>query len=152
MDKIVIKNNAIRFSTGDIFMGMSFAEAEKILKSEIYVAEKLEQKGIGIIIVKGKEFYGLKGTVTIYFQKGVVKKISISPEWNLYNLYDENGNRLQIDAAVKMVANMSENGLRTELGSPTEESKYGNSVFEVDNLNVITSLARSEDDYSVVIQ
>jgi len=149
---MIIKNNTIKMITGDINIGMPFAKVEDVLKKEIYAQKAPDAKGLGHIIIKSIEFYGLKGTCTLYFQGGELKQIGISPEWNLYDLVDGNGNRLPIDIAVEKIARLSEEGLKDAFGNPVEKSEYRNLVFVHGDITVITSIARSGDKYSVIIR
>lgn len=149
---MIIKNNTIKMAAGDINMGMPFAKVEDVLKKEIYAQKAPDEKGLGHIIIKSIEFYGLKGTCTLYFKDGKLRQIGLSPEWNLYDLVDGNGNRLPIDIAVEKIARLSEDGLKDALGTPVEKSEYRNLVFVQGNITVFTSIARSGDKYSVIIR
>lgn len=149
---MIINNNIIQFEEGSLYFGMNYYQAKHIFDNSIYATKEPNEKGIGHIILKNVAFYGLRGMCTIYFQDGLIKQISVTPEWNLYNLNDEKGNRLPIDMAVKMIAQQNKECLKEVFGVPKEKTEYGNMVFEVGNITIVTSMARSGDNYSVIIR
>ena len=149
---MIIRNNNIEIANGHISIGMSFVQAENILKDIIYTKAAPNEKGIGHIILKNIDFYGLYGKCTIYFQNECITQFGFTPEWNMYELTDSVGNRMPIDKAIERVAFLSKEGLKAVFGEPSIISEYGNEVFVSDKLNIISTFARSGENYSVIVR
>lgn len=149
---MTIENNEILLYGKRLYIGMPFEEASALLRDWIAVERIPGENGLGHIMVDGIVFYGLHGSCTIHFQEGLLKWIGMEPAWKQYNLTDDTGKRLRIDLAVERVASYSIEGLRAAFGTETERSKYGNYLFIAGALYIVASIARSGEQYSVVIQ
>lgn len=148
---MLIKNNAIVIDGREIKFHAAYWEIFHILEDLIYVATAPDISGNGHIILKHQHFYGLHGTCTLYFQKGVFIYMSVQPDWSMYSLDDCNGHRLPANVILSTAVSDNERMLKDNLdfiGKPTRE----NSVFKKDNIYVITGIARKDDQYSVVVK
>lgn len=148
---MLINNNAVVIDGHDIKFDTAYLEVFHILEDLVYVAAAPDISGNGHIILKHQNFYGLNGTCTLYFQENVFVYMSMQPDWSMYSLHDQNGNRLSISAVLSTTASDNERMLKDNLdfiGKPTRE----NSVFKKDNIYVITGIARKDDQYSVVVK
>lgn len=126
---MLIKNNAIVIDGREIKFHAAYLEIFHIIEDLVYVATAPDTSGNGHIIVKHQHFYGLHGTCTLYFQKHVFIYMSVRPDWSMYSLHDQNGNRLSISAVLSTTASDNERILKDNLvfiGKPTCE----NSVFK----------------------
>ena len=148
---MLIQNNAIVIDGHDIKFDAAYLEVFHMIEDLIYVAMAPDISGNGHIILKHQHFYGLHGTCTLYFQKGVFIYMSVQTDWSMYSLDNKNGNRLSISAVLSIVASDNERVLKNNLafiGKPTRE----NSVFKKGNIYVITGISRKDDQYSVIVK
>lgn len=148
---MLINNNAIVIDGREIKFHAAYGEIFHLIEDLVYVATAPDISGNGHIILKHQNFYGLHGTCTLYFQENVFVYMSMQPDWSMYSLHDQTGNRLSISAVLSTTASDNERVLKNNLafiGKPTRE----NSVFKKDNIYVITGILRKDDQYSVIIK
>lgn len=148
---MLIKDSAIVIDGHDIKFDAAYLEVFHIIEDLVYVATAPGISGNGHIILKHQHFYGLHGTCTLYFQKGVFIYMSVQPDWSMYSLDNCNGHRLPANVILSTAVSNNERVLKNHLdfiGKPTRE----NSVFKKDNIYVITGIARKDEQYSVIIK
>lgn len=143
-DKTIIEGREVTFNS-------SYADVYDDLKDYIYSSVVPDTNGNGHITFKHQEFYGLKGTCTMYFQKGLLVKISIEPDWSMYSLSDENGNLPPIDVATLRIKKENEAILNSYF-EVVEKSSYKKTTYRKDNIILFTSLSSGGELYSVAIQ
>lgn len=149
---MLISNNKIQLEDAELYIGMLYEDVESILSTRSYTKLSPNEEGRGNIILKNIDFYELKGSCTLYFRNFRLKKLGFQPMWDMYDFTDKNGNRLTIDLAVERVTSISENGLKKAFGEPDKQSDHGNLFFYEGELTIITSRARSGDQYSIIVR
>ena len=137
---VIIENIVVK-------MDMDYETVMKLLEDYIYIKDSC-----GYIVIKKQEFYGLKGTCTIYFQENGIRLISIEIDWSMNKLVDEHGDLINIDEAIKIIAQTSIDELTQNMGEAIEEYKFGNKVFKSKGLYIITSIVKTGDMYSVIVR
>lgn len=147
-----IKESGVLIESSVVKMGMDYQTVYSSLKDLIYTKVEPDFSGKGHIIIKRQEFYGLKGTCTLYFQENKLNQISMTPDWSMYNLLDNHGNRMPIDVAIETIATANVKELIKNVGPAIDESQYGNKVFEVEGVYIVSTVARSGEQYSVIIR
>ena len=151
MTEIKITDDVIWFGDVRIKIWMSFAEVYKRLEPLVYVKGEPGENGAGYIVIKELSFCGLKGKATLVFVADRLKKITMEPEWQLYDLTDEQQQRLPIYKAVEKIAQGSRQQLEETYGAPVRQTMYGEIVYTTGEMTVHTAISPAEDMYTLRI-
>lgn len=105
------------------------------LKNQIQASSDLDKDGNAFITVGGVDLFEIKGEATLFFHKGVLDNIVLSPEWNKYNLIKQNGERMHIDEATYLVYKRCHDCLVEKFG-PKVNDEYIPEIYEISQHNI----------------
>lgn len=146
-----IINNNIFIEDKTLNFGMSFDEVYNILKGHIFTKKEPDDSDNGHIIVLHQDFYGLKGTCSLYFQNCTLKQIGLVPDWNMYFLVDNNYLPLPLGVKIKEIEEENDKELQKEF-SLIYESDVNGKVFKIGNICIIAAISRDFEQYSILIK
>ena len=95
--------NSIIICDCELIFGEEYDSIINRLNNHIIASSSLDKNGSAFITVGGVDLFDIKGEATLYFHNGVLDNIVLSPEWNMYSLIKQNGERTHIDEAMYLV-------------------------------------------------
>ena len=105
------------------------------LKNQIQASSDLDQDGNAFITIGEVDLFEIKGEASLFFHRGVLDNILLSPEWDRYNLVKPNGERLHIDEAAYLVYKRCRDCLVEKFG-PKVNDEYIPEIYEISQHNI----------------
>ena len=149
MKKITISGNEIAIDQTRIGIGMSYETASTALAEVIYTGELSDSDGVGFLMVKSAECYGVNGDLVVRFLNGVVSEIVIEADLSTY------GQVTPEETLTEMVRRIGEQTirlLRRNFGWEFFQSYADRLIFRIGEVEVQTSYSPEEDGFALQIR
>lgn len=103
-------------------------------RGQIIASSNLDREGNAFITVGEIDIFEIRGEATLFFHKGVLDNIVLSPEWNMYNFVNKNGERMHIDEAMYSVYKKCHDSLVDKYG-PKVNEEFIPEIYEISEHN-----------------
>lgn len=122
------------------------------LKNQIQAYSDLDKDGNAFLTIGDIDVFEIKGEASLFFHKGVLDNIVLTPEWNRYNLVKPNGDRLHIDEAVYLVYYKCHDCLVGKFGSKVND-EYIPEIYEISQHNIaVLCMSPGRDHVNLTIK